>query len=105
MAGCRPQYMPVLIAALQAAADPAFGLYSVQATTHPCAVMMLISGPIVDELALNFRHGSFGPGFRANASIGRAMRLVLMNVSGAIRARAIGPRTACQQIQLLRRGE
>jgi hypothetical protein len=84
MAGCRPQYMPVLIAALQAAADPAFGLYSVQATTHPCAVMMLISGPIVDELALNFRHGSFGPGFRANASIGRAMRLVLMNVGGGI---------------------
>jgi hypothetical protein len=84
MAGCRPQYMPVLIAALQAAADPAFGLYSVQATTHPCAVMMLISGPIVGELALNFRHGAFGPGFRANASIGRAMRLVLMNVGGGI---------------------
>jgi hypothetical protein len=84
MAGCRPQYMPVLIAALQAAADPAFGLYSVQATTHPCAVMILISGPIVDELGLNFRHGSFGPGFRANASIGRAVRLVLMNVGGGI---------------------
>jgi hypothetical protein len=84
MAGCRPAYMPVLIAALQAAADPAFGLYSVQATTHPCAVMMLISGPIVEELGLNFRHGAFGPGFRANASIGRAMRLVLMNVGGGI---------------------
>ena len=84
MAGCRPQYMPVLIAALQAAADPAFGLYSVQATTHPCAVLMLISGPIIDELGLNFRHGSIGPGFRANASIGRAMRLVLMNVGGGI---------------------
>jgi len=84
MAGCRPQYMPVLIAALQAAADPAFGLYSVQATTHPCAVLMLVSGPIVDELGLNFRHGAFGPGFRANASIGRAMRLVLINVGGGI---------------------
>ena len=84
MAGCRPQYLPVLIAALQAAADPAFGLYSVQATTHPCAVMMLISGPIAQELGLNFRHGAFGPGFRANASIGRAMRLVLMNVGGGI---------------------
>ena len=84
MAGCRPQYMPVLIAALQAAADPAFGLYSVQATTHPCAVMMLISGPIIDDLELNFRHGAFGPGFRANASIGRALRLVLMNVGGGI---------------------
>jgi hypothetical protein len=84
MAGCLPQYMPVLIAALQAAADPEFGLYSVQATTHPCAVLMLISGPIVQELGLNFAHGSFGPGFRPNASIGRAMRLVLMNVGGGI---------------------
>ena len=84
MAGCRPPYMPVLIAALQAAADPAFGLYSVQATTHPCAVLMLVSGPIVDELGLNFRHGAFGPGFHANASIGRAMRLVLINVGGGI---------------------
>jgi hypothetical protein len=84
MAGCRPQYMPVLIAALQAAADPAFGLYSVQATTHPCAVMMLVSGPIAQEIGLNFRHGALGPGFRANASIGRAMRLVLMNVGGGI---------------------
>ncbi len=84
MAGCRPQYIPVLIAAIQAAADPAFGLYSVQATTHPCAVLMLVSGPIVEEIGLNFRHGAFGPGFRANASIGRAMRLVLMNVGGGI---------------------
>ena len=84
MAGCRPQYMPVLIAAIQAAADPEFGLYSVQATTHPCAVLMLASGPIVHELGLNFAHGAFGPGFRANASTGRAMRLVLMNVGGGI---------------------
>src|SRR4029450_7222587 len=42
------------------------------------AVMMLVSGPIVQEIGLNFRHGAFGPGFRANASIGRAMRLVLV---------------------------
>ena len=84
MAGCLPQHMPVLIAAVQAACDPEFGLYSVQATTHPCAVMMLVSGPIVAELGLNFAHGAFGPGFRANATIGRAMRLVLMNVGGGI---------------------
>jgi hypothetical protein len=84
MAGCLPQYMPVLIAAVQAACDPEFGLYSVQATTHPCAVLMLVSGPIVTDLGLNFSHGAFGPGFRANATIGRAMRLVLMNVGGGI---------------------
>jgi hypothetical protein len=84
MAGCLPQYMPLLIAAIEAAADPEFGLYSVQATTHPCAVLMLVSGPVVQALGLNFAHGSFGPGFRANATLGRAMRLVLINVGGAV---------------------
>ena len=84
MAGCRPAYMPVLLAAVRAACDPLFGLYSVQATTHPCAVLLVVSGPIVHELDLNFAHGAFGPGFRANATIGRAMRLVLMNVGGGI---------------------
>ncbi|MBI4083879.1 MAG: hypothetical protein HY423_14840 [Candidatus Lambdaproteobacteria bacterium] len=84
MAGCLPQHMPLLLAAIQAACEPEFSLYSVQATTHPCAVLMVISGPIVKELGLNFAHGVFGPGFRANASIGRALRLVLMNVGGAI---------------------
>jgi len=84
MAGCLPSHMPLLIATVQAAAEPEFGLYSVQATTHPCAVLMLVSGPIVDELGLNFAHGSFGPGFRANAACGRAMRLALMNVGGGI---------------------
>jgi len=84
MAGCLPPHMPLLIAALQAACDPAFGLYSVQATTHPCAVLMLVSGPVVKELGLNFSHGAFGPGFRANAACGRAMRLVLINVGGGI---------------------
>ena len=84
MAGCVPAHMPLLIAAVQAACDPAFGLYSVQATTHPCAVMMLVSGPVVGELGLNVAHGSFGPGFRANAAAGRALRLVLINVGGAV---------------------
>ena len=84
MAGCRPAAMPLLIAGVDAACDPEFGLYSVQATTHPCAVLMLVSGPIVDELGLNFGHGAFGPGFRANATAGRAMRLILMNVGGGV---------------------
>jgi hypothetical protein len=84
MAGCLPEYMPVLLAALEAACDPAFVLYSVQATTHPCAVMMVVSGPIVEELGLNCRHGVYGPGNRANATLGRAMRLILINVGGGI---------------------
>jgi hypothetical protein len=84
MAGCLPRYMPLLVAAVQAACEPEFGLYSVQATTHPCAVLVLVSGPAVEEVGLNFGHGAFGPGFRANATIGRAMRLVLMNVGGGL---------------------
>ncbi|MBI4080986.1 MAG: hypothetical protein HY423_00105 [Candidatus Lambdaproteobacteria bacterium] len=84
MAGCRPEYMPVLLAALEAACDPAFGLYSVQATTHPCSVLSVVTGPVVQQVGLNFSHGVFGPGFRANASIGRALRLVLINVGGGV---------------------
>jgi len=64
MAGCLPRHMPLLIAGVQAACEPEFGLYSVQATTHPCAVLMLVSGPIVTDLGLNFSHGALGPGFR-----------------------------------------
>lgn len=87
MAGCLPAHMPVLVAAVEAACDPEFVLYSVQATTHPCAVLMVVSGPIVQELGMNFSHGVFGPGNRANAAMGRAMRLVLINVGGAIPGR------------------
>ncbi|MBI4081180.1 MAG: hypothetical protein HY423_01080 [Candidatus Lambdaproteobacteria bacterium] len=87
MAGCLPEHMPVLVAALEAACDPAFALYSVQATTHPCAVLMVVTGPITERLKLNHLHGVYGPGFRANASLGRAMRLVLLNVGGGIPAK------------------
>jgi hypothetical protein len=84
MAGCEPRYMPLLITAIQAACEPAFGLYSIQATTHPCGVLMAVSGPIAKELGLNAGHNCFGPGNKANATLGRAMRLILVNVGGAI---------------------
>lgn len=84
MAGCKPEYMPVLITALQAACDPAFGLYGIQATTHPCGILILVTGPEVQRIGLNASFGCFGPGNRANASIGRALRLILVNVGGAI---------------------
>ena len=84
MAGCKPAYMPVLIASLQAACDPAFGLYGIQATTHPCGILILVTGPEVKRIGLNAGFGCFGPGNRANASIGRALRLILVNVGGAI---------------------
>jgi hypothetical protein len=83
MAGCRPEHVPVVLAAVRAASREPFNLYAVQTTTHPCAVLVLVSGPIAAELGMNAGYGAFGPGNRANATIGRAVRLVLMNVGGA----------------------
>ncbi len=83
MAGCRPEYMPVLLAAVEAVADPAFNLYSVQATTHMVAPLVIVNGPIRRQLDINCGHNVFGPGRRANATIGRALRLVLMNIGAA----------------------
>jgi len=83
MAGCRPEHAPVVLAAIRAVAQEPFNLYAVQTTTHPCAVLVIVSGPIAPELGMNAGYGAFGPGNRANATIGRAVRLVLMNVGGA----------------------
>ena len=84
MAGCLPAHMPVLVTAIEAVCDPRFGLYSVQATTHPCGIAIMVSGPLAAELGIHSGYGMFGPGFRANACIGRAMRLVLRNVGGGL---------------------
>ncbi len=84
MAGCLPEYMPVLIAAVEAVADPDFNLDGVQATTHPVAPLIIVNGPIAKQLQINSGYNVFGQGFRANATIGRAMRLVLINVGGGI---------------------
>ncbi len=83
MAGCLPEYMPVLVAAMEAMGDPAFNFYAIQATTHPCAPLLIINGPIRNTLGLHSTSGAFGPGWRANATIGRAMRLALLNIGGA----------------------
>jgi hypothetical protein len=84
MAGCLPAHMPVLLTALEAACAEPFKLFSVQATTHPCGLAMIVSGPVAERLGMNAGFGIFGPGNRANAALGRAMRLVLMNIGGGI---------------------
>jgi hypothetical protein len=84
MAGCKPGYMPVLIAAVQAVADPAFNLTGIQGTTNPVAPLLIINGPIRHRLGINCSYGCFGPGWQANATIGRALRLLLINVGGGI---------------------
>ncbi|HEX2174112.1 MAG TPA: hypothetical protein VHL09_16895 [Dehalococcoidia bacterium] len=83
LAGCRPAYLPVLIAAVEALAAEEFNLYGIQATTHPVAPLLLVNGPIARELELNAGHNAFGPGNWANATIGRAIRLILLNIGGA----------------------
>jgi hypothetical protein len=83
MAGCLPEHMPILLAAVRAVAQPAFNLSAIQATTHPCAVLMVVSGSVAGRLGMEYGYGAFGPGNRANATIGRAIRLVLMNIGGA----------------------
>ena len=84
MAGCRPEYFPVILAALEALADPLFNLDSIQATTHPVAPLLVVNGPIAREIGLNAGYNAFGQGVRANVTIGRAVRLVLMNVGGGL---------------------
>ncbi len=84
MAGCLPAYLPVLIAALGAMTDPAYNLYGRQTTTHPGAHLMIVHGPVRNELEVNCRQNVFGQGFRANATLGRAVRLLMTNVGGGI---------------------
>jgi hypothetical protein len=84
MAGCLPHYLPVIIAALKAISDERFGLRGVQSTTHPCSPLIVVNGPIAKKIGLNSKGNAFGPGVRANATIGRALRLILMNLGGAI---------------------
>ena len=84
MAGCRPEYFPVVVAAVQAVMKPEFNLTGCQATTGGAAPVLIVNGPIAQRLGINGDSGCFGPGYRANAAIGRALRLVIRNVAGLI---------------------
>ena len=84
MAGCRPDYMPVLIAAVEALTDPQFPLELMQVTTNPMTPFLLVNGPVRQRLEINYGTGCLGPGWRANATIGRAVRLLMYNVGGAL---------------------
>ncbi len=84
MAGCRPEYFPVVVAALEAMFDARLNLHSVLTSTGGAALCTIVSGPIAPQIGMNSRHGVLGPGNRANATIGRALRLVAMNVLGAL---------------------
>lgn len=82
MAGCKPEYTPVVLAAVKAITDQAFNLNGVQATTHVAAPLLIVNGPIAREIGMNGGVNAFGSGNRANATIGRALRLIMLNVGG-----------------------
>ena len=96
MAGCLPSYFPVLIAAVEAIVQPQFNLLGIQTTTNPVAPFLLINGPIRHKIDINCGSGALGPGRRANATLGRAIRLILLNIGGVFRVRLINPSWVCQ---------
>lgn len=83
MAGCKPEYLPVVIAALEAVCTDEFNIHGVMATTMGASPVMVINGPIRDRLDMNSGLMALGTGNRANATIGRAVRLAIRNIGGS----------------------
>jgi hypothetical protein len=84
MGGCTPELFPVVIAALQAMMAPEHNIGGVIQTTHMCVSLAIVHGPIARRLNFNSREGVFGNGYRANAAVGRALRLAMWNLGGAV---------------------
>ncbi len=84
MAGCRPEYMPVVVAAVEAICDARFSYHGPSTSTGGAGMLLIVSGPIARELDVNCGDNLFGPGWRSNLTIGRAVRLVMRNVCGSI---------------------
>ena len=80
MAGCLPEYFPILVAAFEAMEEEPYNFHGSTASTGGSAPLLIVSGPIVDEIGMNAGVNLFGPGNRANATIGRAVRLIILNV-------------------------
>ncbi len=84
MAGCDPEYLPVLIAAVDAIASPQFNLQGIQATTNPVGAWLIVNGPIAKKLNMNSGANCLGQGNWANATLGRALRLIMQNIGRAM---------------------
>ena len=84
MAGCKPQHMPVLVTAFKCMADQRYNFLQSVTTSHPGGNLVLVSGPLAQEIGLYGGPGCLGPGFSANATIGRAVNLVLINVCRSV---------------------
>lgn len=84
MAGCRPEYLPVVLAAVEAACNDAFNMHGLLCTTYFSGPVVIVNGPIVAQLGMNSGVNCLGQGNRANATIGRALQLVVRNVGGGL---------------------
>ncbi|QOZ36942.1 thioredoxin [Bradyrhizobium sp. CCBAU 53421] len=82
MAGCRPEYMPVVLTALEAALDPLFTMHGLLCTTCFSSPIIVVNGPVAREIGMNSGINCLGQGNRANATIGRALQLIIRNVGG-----------------------
>jgi hypothetical protein len=83
MAGCEPRHLPIVIAALEAIAEPGYNGYGIGATTGPATAMLIVNGPLRDEMAINYRAGCLGGAVgRGSTTIGRAVQLCLRNIGG-----------------------
>jgi peroxiredoxin len=87
LAGCRPEYFPVVVAAVEAALEPAFNVGGQAVTTQPAGQVVIVNGPVRDAIGLNASVGALGPGWRANMTIGRALRLVISLTGGGFPGR------------------
>ena len=84
LAGCRPEYLPVVIASVEAVCTDDFNIHGVMATTMGATPVLVVNGPIRKNISMNMGLGALGQGNRANATIGRALRLIIRNVGGAV---------------------
>ena len=84
MAGCKPEYFKIVATAVEAMCEPDFNLHAVTASTQGAAILAIVNGPIAKEVGLNSSVSIFGPGHTANATIGRALRLIIINATGSV---------------------
>ena len=96
MAGCKPKHMPILITAFKAMADPKYNLLQAVTTSHPGGNMVLVSGPLAQEVGLYGGQGCLGPGFPANLTVGRAVNLTYVNTCRAVPGLSDLANVSCQ---------
>ena len=84
LAGCKPEYMPVLLAALETALEPVFTMHGLLCTTCFSGPIIVVNGPVARRIGMNWGINALGQGNRANATIGRALQLIIRNVGGGI---------------------